>query len=193
MFNALELNRLILQQSTVRLATLMSFEFVSKTMHLWNGAGNVNVSGVEYIGIGTLGTISGLSQIREPTSKVVTVGLSGVNSDVIALAKNSVADVQGQNAYIWLQLFNDDLQTVGPKIPIFWGIMQKINIERTEERDGSAATKIAQLEIENPFYNRSSNTAGRFSDSDQQAKFPGDKFFRFVSNQKSQVVIWPNF
>lgn len=182
-----------LSGSTVRIATLVEMQFVSKTMRLWNGAGLATVAGFEWEGVGAMGSIDGLAQTREPVSSKVTLRLSGVSAEVLAIARNTTADVQGRPAYIWLQLFDGEWQPVGARIPVFWGVLQRINIMRSEASGHSGGERVCELEVENPFAGRARPSAGRFTDADQQARHPGDRFFRFVPKQRSQVITWPDY
>lgn len=178
--------------STVRLCLLAELQFASRTMFLWNGAGRVKLYSNVWEGVGAMGAIDGLMQTREPVSTKVTMSLSGVSQEVTALARASVSDVQGRAAYIWLQLMDAAWQPVGTRLPIFWGIMQRINIKRAEAHEDSVE-RICELEVENPFYGRSRPSAGRYNDADQQSKYPGDRFFRFIPVQKTQTITWPDY
>lgn len=178
--------------STVRLCLLVELQFASRTMFLWNGAGRVTLYSSTWEGVGSMGAIDGLMQTREPVSTKVTMSLSGVSQEVLALAKASVSDVQGRAAYVWLQLMDSAWQPVGARLPVFWGIMQRINIKRAEARE-DGVDRICELEVENPFYGRSRPSAGRYNDADQQSKYPGDRFFRFIPVQKSQTITWPDY
>lgn len=179
--------------STVRMAMLVELQFRSKTKRLWNGAGLVTVADGEWEGVGGFGSIDGLAQVREPVSSKVTLKLSGVSAEVLAIAKASTSDVQGRPAYVWLQLFDAEWQPLGARIPVFWGDMQRINILRSEAGDVSGGSRVCEVEVENAFAGRARPSAGRFTDADQQARFPGDRFFRFVPAQRSQVIKWPNY
>jgi hypothetical protein len=182
-----------LKASTVRLAMLVELQFASETMRLWNGAGTATIDGADWRGVGGFGSIDGLEQVREPVSSKVTMRLSGVSPEVLALAARSNDDVRGRPAYVWTHLMDGDWQPVGARIPLFWGTMQRINIERSEASEFSGGDRVCALEVENPFAARARPSAGRFTDADQKARFPGDKFCRFVPLQRSQVIVWPDY
>jgi hypothetical protein len=181
-----------LQESGVRAALLIELQFQSGTARLFNGHGRVAVDGQTWDGYGEFGSLTGLGQSRGTESSKVTLAMSGVSLDVIQKAKNGVDDVQGRRAFIWKRLFDADWQPVGSRIAIYWGIMQRINIRSEAPQDEAMGrTRVAELEIENPFAARSRPAARRFTDADQQSRWPGDKFFRFVPLQDGQTVKWP--
>jgi hypothetical protein len=182
-----------LQQSVVRAATMAELQFGTGTMRLWNGAGITTIAGVDWQGIGGLGSIDNLHQTRAPVSNKVTLRLSGVDATVIALAVGDIANVRGHPAFIWQQLFDANWQPVGAMLPMYWGIMQRINIVRTEGKDLVGAERDCEVEVENPFASRARPSSGRFTDADQQAKYPGDNFFRFAPLQRNQVIVWPDY
>jgi hypothetical protein len=179
--------------STVRMATLVELQFTSATSRLWNGTGRISVASQIWEGIGALGSIDGLEQGRQAQSSKVTMRLSGVSSEVLASALASKTEVQGGLAYVWLQLFDGDWQPVGARIPVFWGIMQRLGITREAASQLSGGARICELEVENGFYGRARPPAGRYTDTDQQSRYPGDKFCRFVPVQRSQIIVWPDY
>lgn len=179
--------------ATVRVATLVELQFASQTMHLWNGAGTIDVSGETWQGAGAMGSIDGLQQSRDPVSSKVTLRLSGVSAEVLAVAKANTTDVEGRPAYIWQQLFDAEWQPIGARIPVFWGTMQRISIARTEANEFDGGSRLCELEIENPFAARARPTLSRWTDADQQARHPGDRFCRFVPLQRTQTITWPDY
>lgn len=179
--------------TTVRMATLVELQFSSATTRVWNGAGRIAVAGHTWDGLGAIGAIDGLGQARQAESSQVTMRLSGVGGDVLAKALDERTEVQGRLAYVWLQLFDADWQTLGSRLPIFWGIMMRLLIEREAAGDFSGGGRSCALEVENPFYGRARPSAGRWTDTDQNARHPGDKFCRFVPLQRSQTIVWPDY
>lgn len=180
-------------KSTVRIATLAEFQFRANTMNLWNGIGDVPYGGKTWQGLGGFGSVDGFPNLHGTDSAVVTAKLSAVDATVLALAANSKEDVAGRPAYFWFQLLDENWAPVGALIPAFAGIMQRIKIERTPADEQSGGVRVAGLEIENLFAARGRSGAGRYTDTDQQYRFPGDPFCGYVSDQKSRTVIWPNY
>lgn len=183
----------LLNASSVRLATLAEFRFREETKYLWNGAGKIDIAGYVWEGLNGWGGIDSLPNLHGTQSDFITVKLSGVEAENIALARNSVDDVEGRHAYFWLQLFDADWQPVGARIPAWWGVMQRIIIERTETSGPEGGSRTVGLEIENPYAHRGQSAAGRYTDSDQNYRHDGDKFCRFVSDQQSKTIIWPDY
>lgn len=178
-------------ESTVRIALLVELQFRSATMRLWDGAGKKTVAGVEWQGVGGFGSVEGLQQLRTTESQKITLKLSGVTADMIALAKASRADVEGRPCYIWTQLFDADWQPVGPRIATYRGLMQRIKLERQGARDLDGGMRACALEVENPFAARARPPNGRYTDADQQSRYPGDTFCSYVPLQQGMTLRWP--
>lgn len=181
----------LLAGSTVRLATLVEMQFVSETMRLWNGTGTLDVAGSEWRGVGAAGSIDGLPQTRRVTADKVTFSLSGIDEQVQRIAARGQADVEQRPVLVWLQLFGDDWQPAGARIPAWWGLMQRLRATRAPQSDG--AVRVIAVEAENPYAGRSRPPAGRYTDADQQARHPGDRFFRYVSLQRNKTTTWPHY
>ena len=179
--------------STVRIATLVELRFTSETKYLWNGAGPLDVAGAAYEGANGFGGIDGLPSLRSTTSEKVNLTFAAVSGEALALAANSKDEVRGRLAFIWLQLFNEDWQPVGARVPAFWGIMHRAVIEREAATELTGGTRTMGLEIENPYFNRARATLGRFTDQDQKQRSPTDRVFEFVSAHSTRVLIWPNY
>lgn len=186
----------LLSSSTVRLATLVDFEFDSGTQRVWNGAGKLIAAGQQYDGLamgGGLAGIEGLVYSPTPESKQITLTMSGIKESLLALAIADTDQVEGRICIISFQLFDDEWQTIGdPMSPIF-GVMQKPKVTRTPMDRESGGQQIIQLPVENLFFGRARPAAGRFTDRDQNLRFPGDRFFAYVGSLLSKVITFPDF
>lgn len=176
--------------STVRIATFVEFRFRSAPMYVWSGSYRARIDGVVWDPISVFGPISGLDTPREATSEPVTFTLSGVDQRVAALAVAERSEVSGRPVAVVQRLFDDHLQPVGSALPLWHGLMQRLRIERT---DGDNPQRTVSVEAEGVWDSRSRQPAGRYNDGDQNYRFPGDRFFRFVGKQQSRPQVWPDF
>lgn len=185
-----------LAATTVRVASLVDLMFTGAPTYLWNGFGSRVFGAKTYLGCGDLGSIEGLEEARNPVSQQVTLTLSGVPdspADLLAKALEETDIVQGNLAIISLQLFDADWQTVGSPIPIYFGIMQPPRVTREAATETTGARRLLQLPVENLFYSRSRPPAGRYTDREQQARFPGDLFCAYTPQLTNKVLNWPDF
>ena len=137
-----------------------------------------------WLGVGRFGSISAVEEGSEVKAYVTTLTLSGVDLDQVAIAMTDKC--QGRDGYLW-QAFCDPKTHVmlADPVVLFPGIMDTMSI-----RMGQTATitvtlqnRLARWETPNP-------TGARWTDQDQQAKVPGDTFFKYVSESASKSLIW---
>lgn len=176
--------------TTVRIAMFATLEFRSATRRVWGGSHRVVVGGYLWEPIGELGSITGIDAPRGPTSEPVTMELSGVSPEIIAIAVAEADEVAGRSAAVHAQLFDDAWQAVGPMLPLWHGVMSRMRVRRTE---GDEPQRVIAVECEGVWEARARQAAGRFNDGDQQWRYPGDRFFRFVSNQAGRPSVWPDY
>ena len=74
--------------------------FDSGTSRIWSGYGEITFGGNTYLGVGTLGSISSISETQEIAATGIRFGLSGIPSDILAVALTE--PYQGRSAKIYL-------------------------------------------------------------------------------------------
>lgn len=185
-----------LSESTVRLDLLAEFQFQSETIRVWNGNTKLTAGGHDWQPMYGAGTIEGLAMSGGTVSETVSFTLNGLpdqSADFLAKALEETPDVVQQLVIVFLQLFGDDWQPVGTPIGLFWGFMQPPGINRSPAQDESGSTQSITLTAENAFFNRSRPPFGRFTDRDQQTRYPGDRFFQFVPQLLFKNIVYPDW
>lgn len=190
-----------LAQTVVRVGMLVDLEFGGTPpdggpVYVWNGFGNQVFGGKTYLGCGDLGSIEGLEEARNPVSHQVTLTLSGVPdspADILAKALEAADIVQGRLAIVSLQLFDGAWQPVSGPIPIYFGIMQPPRVMREAATELAGARRTLILPTENLFFGRGRPPAGRYTDREQQTRYPGDRFCEYVAQLVNQTISWPDY
>jgi len=180
----------------VRLDLLVEFRFASETMRVWNGNTALEVGGNTYLPMYGYGSIDGLGMATGTASEAVTFSLSGLPSqalDFLAMALDANNEVDQRIVVISIQLFDDEWQPLGNPAPIWWGFMQPPRIARTEMAGTEGAIQSISMTAENAFFNRSRPAYGKYTDRDQQLRFPGDKFFQFTPHLIQKVFTYPDY
>lgn len=186
----------ILTASTVRVSILVKFDFASGAQYAWNGNTNLTVGGNTYLPMHGMGTIEGLGLSSNGSSDSVTISVSGLPDQALNFLAKALEDtpsIDQQLVTIYLQLFDSEWQTVGNPIPLWWGFMQPPKVSRTEMQGTEGAVQSISIVAENAFFNRARPPFGRYTDRDQQARSPGDKFFGFVSSILVKTVTYPDY
>lgn len=187
----------ILSGTTVRCDFLAQFDFTSGTKYAWNGNTQLTVGGNNYLPMYGFGQIDGLGLSGAGTmSESITLSLDGLPDmplDFLGSALADTAEVDQQLVTVSLQLFDDEWATVGLPIPLFRGFMQSPKISRSSMSGTQGATQSVVIVAENIFFGRSRPPHGRNTDRDQQARYPGDKFFSFVASLLFKVIKYPDY
>ncbi|RWO08236.1 hypothetical protein [Mesorhizobium sp.] len=188
----------LLAASTVRADFLITFEFLSATERAWNGNQALPANdGNTYLPMFGFGSVEGLGLAGQGTvSESVTISLDGLPGqalDWLSQALANTADVNQQMVTVALQLFSEDWQPVGLPIPVFRGFMQPPRVSRSTMSTEAGATQSISVTAENIFFGRSRPPFGRNTDRDQQARYPGDKFFGFVNSLLFKTITYPDF
>lgn len=174
--------------SVVRAATLVHFAFVTKPMRLWLGHGLLMAGGQAWSGLGELGSISGIESALGGTAPQVTFGLSGVDPNLVSAALASAAEVKNRDATIYLQFFDEAMQTLDNPYAIWAGSLDMMTIKA----DGPGQRTV-EVTAETLFARRAIPPFGYLTDRDQQRLFPGDRGLEQVPAMANKSVVWPAF
>ena len=186
----------MLAATQVRVATLVDFNFTGSPTYCWNGFGQRVFAGKTYIGVGDIGQIDGLEEVRTAQSTQVTFTLSGVADSpagLLAKAIDATDIVQGNLVIVSLQLFDGNWNTYSSPIAIYFGIMQQPKVTRETATPEHGARRILSLPAENLFYGRARPPAGRYTNREQQQRYPGDRFCEYTSQLVNLSITWPDY
>lgn len=182
-----------LKAGTVRVATLVELNFASETMRLFAGAGTRDFGGYEWRGLGNPVTIDGLAEQRGTSAGEVTLTLSGVDPTVLPLVLSEPEEIEDRVIVVFWQFMDADEQPIASPVPIFFGIMQIPSIDRTDATDDTGATCLVTLPCRGLFVGRSKPPRGRYTDRDQKARYPGDRIFERMAENRGKQVGFPEF
>ena len=115
--------------SRPREALFLQGDFASGTLRLWTGLGPIDWDGHTWAGAGDLVAISTIEETNTVTASGVTVSLSGVGTDQVALAIDEAR--QGAPGHIWLALLDDAGQIIPNPIYLFGGQLDVPQIDDT--------------------------------------------------------------
>ncbi len=150
----------------------------------WNSSpSDITIGGETFLGVGTLGTISATEEGIELRSYGMTVGITGVPRDAIALALGQA--YQGRPGTIWeVVLDSSTWQPVADPLVIFRGRMDQMDITL-----GSTAE--VTVKLENRLTDWERPKIRRYTDADQRKRDPNDGSFRFLPATTEKEIIWP--
>lgn len=172
----------------VRISPLVHFDFVDDPRWYGFQAGPLRTAGGQiWEGTAGLGEISGLSTPIGTTAPVVTFKLSGVDARVAALARKASSAVKGRDASVFVQVFNADWSLLGSPIHIWDGELDVMNYKA--EGNGQYSVSVT---AETAWVRRNKPPYGYLTDTDQKARFPGDRGLEQVSSLVGKIINWPS-
>lgn len=186
----------IVSSNAPRVDLLAKMEFKSSTIYAWNGEYELTINGNKYLPMHGIAQIEGLSQITTIQSQAVTITLNGIPTnkvDLLKLALEETPEANQQAITIYMQLFDNAWQPIGVPIGIWWGFMQPPRVSLSETTAESGASQTITLTAENAFLNKSRPSAGRYTDRDQQKRYPNDKFYQFASSLVNKTITYPDY
>lgn len=168
----------------VAAATLFQFNFLSRTMRFWDGIGNLTAGGNEWQGAGRLISASGLEQSIDLSAPQATFKLSPVTDELIAFAAASESEVTGRPCSVYVQFLSSELTPLDSPVAVWGGIMDVMSFS-VGVRD-----QMISLSAETLFTGRTRATYGYMTDTDQQARYPGDVGMEFMASLINKTVTW---
>lgn len=173
---------------TVRLSPLVFFDFVDDPRWYGFQAGPLRTADDQiWEGTAGLGEISGLATPIGTTAPVVTFKMSGVDSRVAALARLASSTVKGRDASVFIQVFTEDWGLLGSPIHIWDG---ELDLMRYRAEGGGVYT--VSVTAETAWVKRNKPPFGYLTDTDQKARFPGDRGLEQVSSLIGKTINWPS-
>ena len=160
---------------------LIFMDFLDAPRRVWTGWGNLEAEGHTWQGVGDLIGVSEIPASTSATAESVTLTLQGATAEMQELARASKTRVQDRQIIIYQQFFDvtpddTDVQPWSPLMPAFAVYSGKMDrMAYSAERDGDANYRRSiELTTYGLFTNRNAPANGRWTDSDQQRRYPGE-------------------
>ena len=166
----------------VRPIVLVQCDFDSGALNLWNGIGNLTVSSVDYVGAGTLLSISTMKESADLAANGMTVTLSGITEPLISKARDE--DYQGRELKVLLGAMDSTNSIIASPVILFSGFMDTMTIQ------DSAETATISVSVENRLIEFQRNRIRRYTSEDQKIDYPTDKGLEFVAEISEKEIVW---
>lgn len=166
----------------VAVACLFEFQFASATKRFWDGLNDLSAGGSTWQGAGALISASGLELPTGLNAPQASFTLSGATPELIAYAAASESEVTGRPARAFVQFLSSAIQTLDDPIAVWAGHMDVMSF-RAGVKDQSIS-----LSAETLFVGRVRAPYGFMTDTDQQARWPGDRGMEFMASLMNKTV-----
>lgn len=170
------------RKPTSKWAFLCSLHFDSGTLGFTSLVRNINHGGQTYIGFGNLGKVSDLKENSKLDSANYSVELSGVNTALMQAVLNE--NYLGRPAKCLLVLLDENDQILYEPLVYFKGKMDLLSCEH-------GATGRITVSIRDNLADWARPRIERYTDQEQQSRYPGDRGFEYVTSIASKEIVWP--
>ena len=168
----------VLRSGRVGQAVLVHMDFRDSPKRWWTGFGDLEVGGYLWQGLGDLITISPISSSYHVSAEQVTFEVAAT-PEMLALALAAKDRVRDRPVTVYLQMFAmEDTggagrgQPIGSPMALYSGTMTKMPWAASGPNQ-----RTLRVEAEGMFFRRNAAPRGRWTDSDQKARYPGDRGF----------------
>ena len=167
-----------------QVAQLVAMYFSGGTVALNSMNRPLDFGGLTYRGAAGLGEISQIDDSAGSEVKGLQLTMSGLSSEMLALALADATVVQGVRLVIRLALVGADGFVIDA--PVDWdGYLDTMSIDA----DGDNCT--ISVTAESSAVDLLRGNAMTTSNADQQALYPGDRAFEYIVSQDGVPVVWP--
>jgi hypothetical protein len=151
---------------------LVDLDFASGPFRAWTGIGPLEWAGMSFEGVGSIGAVGEVEETIELRAVRLTLALSPVPQAVvdIALAERSF---RLRRARLWGALLSERGTFVADPFPLWVGLMDTMEVVDGAEPRVSLSCESRLVDLERA-------EVRRYTDADQQAVYPGDRFFEYV-------------
>ena len=182
-----------LERRAVACALLVFMDFRLAPRRWWQGFGTLHAGGFDWQGTGTLIAIDGLHAGVGTAAMQTTFTLSGVDPEIVELAREGSDRVAHRMVQVFIQFFEGEPRDAGT--PVGALLDQPValwtgRMDRPKFQAESTSLRNIIIPAENRWVNRNRPPFGLYTDRDQQARYPGDKGLQQVESLASKTVRW---
>lgn len=166
----------VLRSGHISADYLVFMDFATGPRRWWTGWGDLRANGEAWQGIGNVIGISDIPMSYQPSADQVTFTISAADADMLVLSRNSQEQVKGRDVVIYHQFFDvtNGWAPLGPAFAVYSGLMDQVRLKKGTDDEGRVSRSI-ELTCEGIFSNRNAPPNGRWTDSDQKRRHPGDR------------------
>jgi hypothetical protein len=170
------------QSNFIAPALMADLTFRSSTQYVWTGPSTLAYNGHNYLGIGSLGTVSSITDGTDVRADGTSVTLSGIDP---TLLNDSLTDIQvGAPAVVYFALVDQSLALIGTPYIVFRG-----KIDKPTVTPGIDTISIS-LALESPLTNLQRPNQRRYTAADQRLYYPDDTAFNWVEILNDIALRW---
>lgn len=171
-----------LQQKHTAPAFFCYLDFASGAVRLHSDLGTVNWGGNDWLGAGSLGSVSSLEEGESTSPYSITLTLSGIDNNILNEVNNNNYFLR--EAILYMGFFGADGQLVDDPFEVWSGFMNTADVELGGDNDRISMSCESELSL----FAKSNGTLT--TNETQQAEFPNDLFFEYLEQIPTAKPRW---
>jgi len=173
-----------LEQASVSVAYFVEFHFAAGTLRVNTTNQIMTWGGYDWIGLGSLGTISSIEESEGMEPKSMTFTLNAAQSSILAIGVGAVENYRGLPVKMYFCPLNVDYTLLGTPEICWRGLMDTIGLGINGE-EGSIA-----LKCETSAYGLKRRQVLRLNAAQQKLNYPTDTGFDYQNSLIAQPALW---
>lgn len=170
-----------LTDHVVRPVTFVAVDFPSGVARLCTTPYPFPWGGYTWGGFGDLLSIDTIEEDAALSAPLARVGLSGLDTDLVTQALTE--NYRNRAMQIWHGVADSDGDIIADPVLAWEGMVDTCVAEFA---DTASITLTGTHYLDLVFRTR----GGRYNNADQQARYPGDKFFEFLERMQTATIVW---
>lgn len=173
-----------LEKPVTRVVYFVELQFTSATQYVCTADRTITWNGHDWLGFGTVGSISAVEESEGVESKAMTFTLNIAQSAILALAVGNVEEYRGKPAKMYFCPLNESFQLVGTPQLCWRGIMDLMAVA-VEGEEGRVT-----LKCETSAYGLKRQPALRLNAAQHKRKYPNDTGFDYLNDLIASPTVW---
>lgn len=173
-----------LEKPVTRVVYFCEFQFSTSTQYVCTADRTIAWNGHDWLGFGTVGSISAVEESEGVESKALTFTLNVAQSAILALAVGNVEEYRGKQAKMYFSPLNESFQLVGTPAECWRGIMDLMAVA-VEGEEGKVT-----LKCETSAYGLKRQPSLRLNAAQHKRKYPNDTGFDYLNDIIANPVVW---
>jgi hypothetical protein len=180
----------ILDSSARGAAYLIDMEWLSGTGYYTSFVTPITANGHVYTALGSVLSVSQLRESENLGLEKLALGISIVDTAMLAYAIGPAAEYRNRAIRIYVQLLNDRWVPVEAPMLRWAGVMDKVRVERKVSAGGGGSGSIDMTCIRAGLSRFRKSVGLRMSHEQQQLEFPGDMGLEYTEALLKEPPVW---
>lgn len=148
----------------------------------WTGVGTLSFGGRDYDGTGAFGSVSTIGEGADGSAVGVSVTLSGIDpafgDDILG------QPYRGKTFELYVGALAEDYQSIAAAPKLIW----KGRVDSVDLTDGEQLA--VTLTAESRMRDQGRPRIRRYTNAEQQRRYPGDRYFEYAQQMVEVSVMW---